>query len=61
MRPPDRPLEERVQMAMDAALERSGIERDEFIGWLKAADPKIAAAVLLRLAEEQDSETRNGD
>jgi hypothetical protein len=26
-------------MAMAAALERSGTERDEFIGWLKAAEP----------------------
>ena len=42
-------------MAMDAALERSGTERDEFIDWLKAADPKLAAAVLLRLTEEQNS------
>ena len=42
-------------MALDAALERSGTERDEFIGWLKAADPMLAAAVLLRLAENQNS------
>ncbi len=60
MRPPDRPHEERVQMAMDAALERSGTERDEFIAWLKAADPMLAAAVLQRLAEQLDSTTRNG-
>jgi hypothetical protein len=41
-------------MAMAAALERSGTERDEFIGWLKAADPMLAAAVLLRLSEQQN-------
>lgn len=57
MRPPDRPHEERVQMAMNAALERSGTERDEFIGWLKAADPMLAAAVLLRLSEQENSTT----
>ena len=55
MRPPDRPHEERVQVAMDAALARSGTERDEFISWLKAADPMLAAAVLLRLSEQQNS------
>lgn len=44
-------------MAMAAALERSGIERDEFIGWLKAADPMLAAAVLLRLSDQQNSTT----
>jgi hypothetical protein len=48
-------------MAMDASLARSGPERDEFIGWLKAADPMLAAAVLLRLSEQQDPATRNGD
>jgi hypothetical protein len=41
-------------MAMNAALERSGTERDEFIGWLKAADPMLAVAVLLRLSEQQN-------
>ena len=61
MRPPDRPHEERVHVAMDAALVRSGTERDEFINWLKAADPMLAAAVLLRLSEQQDPATRNGD
>ena len=61
MRPPDRPHEERVRMALDAALERSGAEREEFVGWLKAADPMLAAAVLLRLSEQQDPATRNGD
>jgi hypothetical protein len=44
-------------MAMNAALERSGTERDEFIGWLKAADPMLAAAVLLRLSEQENSTT----
>jgi len=48
-------------MALDAALARSGTERDEFINWLKAADPMLAAAVLLRLSEQQDPATRNGD
>ena len=51
MKPPDRPFEERVQMAMEAALERSGPDRDEFVRWLSAADPKLAATVILRLSE----------
>jgi hypothetical protein len=55
MRPPDRPFEERVRMALVAALERSGAERDEFIRWLSAADPKLAANVIVRLSEDQDS------
>jgi len=61
MRPPDRPFEERIRMAMEAALERSGPDRDEFIRWLSAADPKLAAGVILRLSEQQDSATRAGD
>ena len=48
-------------MAMEAALERSGPDRDEFIRWLSAADPKLAAGVILRLSEQQDSATRAGD
>ncbi len=61
MRPPDRPFEERIRMAMEAALERSGPDRDEFIRWLSAADPKLAATVIVRLSEELDSGTQNGD
>jgi hypothetical protein len=60
MKPPDRPFEERVQMAMEAALERSGPDRDEFVRWLSAADPKLAATVILRLSELQDSGTHDG-
>ena len=60
MRPPDRPFEERVQMALKVALERSGTERDEFIRWLSAADPKLAGTVIVRLAEERGSELENG-
>ena len=60
MRPPDRPFEERVKMAMEAALERSGPDRDEFVRWLSAADPKLAATVILRLSEQQDSGTHDG-
>jgi hypothetical protein len=48
-------------MALDAALQRSGVERDEFIGWLKAADPMRAATVPLRLSEQRDPTTRDGD
>lgn len=48
-------------MAMEAALERSGPDRDEFIRWLSAADPKLAATVIVRLSEELDSGTQNGD
>ena len=47
-------------MAMEAALERSGPDRDEFIHWLSAADPKLAATVIVRLSEEPDSRTQNG-
>jgi len=61
MRLPDRPYEERVQMAMEAALERSGPDRDEFVRWLSAADPKLAATVILRLSEQQDAAPRPGD
>ncbi|MBK5099329.1 MAG: hypothetical protein JJE01_16230 [Gemmatimonadetes bacterium] len=61
MRLPDRPYEERVQMAMEAALERSGPDRDEFVRWLSAADPKLAATVILRLSEQQDAAPRAGD
>jgi hypothetical protein len=60
MRPPDRPFEERVQMAKAAALERSGSDRDDFIRWLSAADQKLAATVIMRLSEERDSEIRDG-
>ena len=42
-------------MALAAALERSGAERDEFIRWLSAADPKLAAYVIVRLSEDQNS------
>lgn len=61
MRPPDRPFEERVQMALAAALQRSGPDRDEFIRWLSAADPKLAATIIVRLSERQSSPTQNGD
>ena len=47
-------------MAMEAALERSGPDRDEFVRWLSAADPKLAATVILRLSEQQDSGTHDG-
>ena len=60
MRPPDRPFKERVQMAMEAALERSGPDRDEFVRWLSAADPKLASTVILRLSEQQKSGTHDG-
>ena len=62
MRPPDRPFEERVQMALEAALERSGgPDREAFIRWLSAADPKLAATVMVRLAERNDRPSENGD
>ena len=61
MNRPDRPFEERLQMAMEAALGRSGRDREEFIHWLSAADPKLAATVIVRLAERKDSTTENGD
>ena len=46
-------------MAMEAALERSGSDRDDFIRWLSAADPKLAATVIMRLSEDRDSEIRS--
>ena len=62
MRPPDRPFEERVQMALEAALERSGgPDREAFIRWLSAADPKLAATVMVRLAERNDPPAQKGD
>ena len=51
---PDHPHEVRVQMAVDAALERTGADRDAFIAWLKAADPRLAAHVLIALADREE-------
>ena len=48
-------------MAMEAALERSGPDRDDFIRWLSAADPKLAATVMVLLSEKPDSGTQNED
>ncbi len=48
-------------MALEAARERSGPERDAFLAWLKAADPKMAAGVLLRLSVHKDPGARNDD
>jgi ABC-type branched-subunit amino acid transport system substrate-binding protein len=62
MKPPDRPFEERVQMVLEAALERAGgPDREAFIRWLSAADPKLAATVIVRLAERNDRPSENGD
>ena len=61
MRPTDRPYEERLQMALEAALERSGSDRDAFVNWLMTADPKMAADVILRLSAQRDSGTPDGD
>ena len=62
MRPPDRPFEERVQMVLEAALERAaGPDREAFIRWLSAADTKLAATVIVRLAERKDPPAENGD
>jgi hypothetical protein len=49
-------------MAFEAALERSGgPDREAFIRWLSAADPKLAATVMVRLAERNDPPAENGD
>ena len=49
-------------MALEAALERSGgPDREAFIRWLSAADPKLAATVIVRLAERKDRPAENGD
>lgn len=61
MRPTDRPYEKRLQMALEAALERSGSDRDAFVNWLMAADPKMAADVIFRLSAQRDSGTPDGD
>lgn len=61
MKPSDRPYEERLRMALAAARERTGPERDAFLSWLKAADPRMAADVLIRLSARDDAGTPNDD
>ncbi|MGW8283176.1 MAG: hypothetical protein ACWGON_07745 [Gemmatimonadota bacterium] len=61
MKPTDRPYQERLQMALEAARDRSGAERDAFLRWLKAADPQMAADVLLRLTAPQDAGEPNDE
>ncbi len=48
-------------MALEAARDRSGAERDAFLRWLKAADPQMAADVLLRLTAPQDAGEPNDE
>jgi len=55
---PDHPLEVRVRMALDRALECPADEREKFLKWLRGADPEIAAHVLLALSGTDD---RAGD
>lgn len=61
MKPTDRPYEERLQMALEAAQERTGPERDAFVAWLKAADPRLAADVLVRLSAQNATESPDID
>jgi hypothetical protein len=59
---PDHPMEVRVRMALDRALECSAEEREQFLKWLRSADPEIAARVLLALsAPEGRSDGGPGD
>jgi len=51
---PDHPLEVRVRMALDRALECPADEREKFLKWLRGADPEIAAHVLLALSGTAD-------
>ncbi len=60
MSKPDHPHEVRLQMALDAALQRSGEERDAFLEWLRAADPQLAAHVLLALHQAEKQAGRDG-
>jgi hypothetical protein len=55
---PDHPLEVKVRMALDRALECPADERENFLKWLRGADPEIAAHVLVALS---DAEDRDGD
>ncbi|MGW8283917.1 MAG: hypothetical protein ACWGON_11510 [Gemmatimonadota bacterium] len=61
MKPTDRPYQERLQMALEAARDRSAPERDVFLTWLKAADPQMAADVLLRLSAPEDPGASNDE
>ena len=47
---PDHPLEVKVRMALERALECPAEEREKFMSWLRGADPEIAAHVLLALS-----------
>lgn len=49
MAKPDPPHEVRLRLAMERALELPGEEREEFLRWLRTADPALAAHVLVAL------------
>jgi hypothetical protein len=51
---PDHPLEVKVRMALDRALECPADERENFLKWLRGADPEIAAHVLVALSDAED-------
>ncbi|MFO7589089.1 MAG: hypothetical protein R6X22_13660 [Gemmatimonadota bacterium] len=50
MTPKPRPSdEERLRLALEAALAREGDERAAFLKWLRAADPELCLDVEARL------------
>jgi len=58
---PDHPLEVKVRMALERALECPADEREEFLKWLRGADPEIAAHVLLALSAGEGGDDPPGE
>ena len=58
---PDHPLEVKVRMALERALECPADERDKFLKWLRGADPEIAAHVLVALSTGEGGDDRPGE
>ncbi|MEJ2546258.1 MAG: hypothetical protein P8125_00410 [Gemmatimonadota bacterium] len=48
---PEHSHEVRLRMAIERALELPGEEREQFLRWLRTADPALAAHVLVALTE----------